>query len=105
MRAAARARTRTGGLLSAYELSDKAYPGLLHKAQEVGDKLMHAFDSDTGIPYSNINMRTHHVGAPQWTGGASILAEIGSVQVTAVTAGLIHPVTAVTAGLIHRQRL
>ena len=40
--------------------------------------------------YSNINMRTHHVGAPQWTGGASILAEIGSVQVTAVTAGLIH---------------
>jgi hypothetical protein len=39
-----------GGLLAAYELSDKAYPTLLGKAAEVGELLMCAFDTPNRMP-------------------------------------------------------
>ncbi|KAJ2302865.1 hypothetical protein IWW55_003217, partial [Coemansia sp. RSA 2706] len=43
-----------GGLLSAYEMSlDQR---LLKKAKEVGDVLMPAFDTPTGIPYPRVNV-------------------------------------------------
>jgi mannosyl-oligosaccharide alpha-1,2-mannosidase len=43
-----------GGLLSAYHLSaDKMF---LEKAKDLGDRLMGAFTSPSGIPYSDVNL-------------------------------------------------
>lgn len=39
-----------GGLLSAYELSNEQYPILLQKADELGQVLLPAFDTTTGLP-------------------------------------------------------
>ena len=39
-----------GGFLSAYELSNKKYPILLQKADELGQALLPAFDLPTGLP-------------------------------------------------------
>ncbi|KAJ7069792.1 glycoside hydrolase family 47 protein [Mycena amicta] len=44
-----------GGLLSAYELSDKKHPVLLKKAREITDKLVYAFAGDNIIPYGHIS--------------------------------------------------
>jgi ER degradation enhancer, mannosidase alpha-like 2 len=45
-----------GGLLSAYELDgDK---GFLKLAKDLGDRMVKAFDSKTGMPYRNINLKT-----------------------------------------------
>jgi mannosyl-oligosaccharide alpha-1,2-mannosidase len=68
-----------GGLLSAYELTrDNIY---LTKAGELGDRLASSFDSTkTGLPQSIINLHTRKAHNHNWNGGASILAEVGSVQ-------------------------
>ncbi|KAK1320413.1 Mannosyl-oligosaccharide 1,2-alpha-mannosidase MNS1 [Acorus calamus] len=67
-----------GGLLSAYDLSgDKLF---LEKAKDIGDRLLPAWDTPTGIPYNRINLahgRPHNHG---WTGGDSILADSGTEQ-------------------------
>lgn len=67
-----------GGLLGAYELSrDKLY---LHKAKELADLLMFSFESTpSGLPQSTLNMHAHKAQNHRWA-GASILAEVGSVQ-------------------------
>ncbi|KAF7299049.1 alpha-1,2-Mannosidase [Mycena indigotica] len=44
-----------GGLLSAYELSDKKHPVLLRKAQDIADKLAYAFVGQNVIPYGHIS--------------------------------------------------
>src|ERR1700741_4802743 len=45
-----------GGLLSSYELTgDKR---LLKLAEDLGTRLLPAFDSPTGLPYVNVNLRT-----------------------------------------------
>lgn len=67
-----------GGLLSAYDLSgDKVF---LDKAKDIGDRLLPAWDTPSGIPYNRINLLN---GNPQnfgWTGGDSILADSGTEQ-------------------------
>ncbi|KAK1303943.1 Mannosyl-oligosaccharide 1,2-alpha-mannosidase MNS1 [Acorus calamus] len=67
-----------GGLLSAYDLSgDKVF---LEKAKDIGDRLLPAWDTPTGIPYNSINLaygRPHNHG---WAGGDSILADSGTEQ-------------------------
>ena len=68
-----------GGLLSAYDLSkDKVF---LKKAQDLGDRLLGAFDTPSGIPMGQTNLQTKQSNNAGWTGGASILAEIGTLQV------------------------
>merc|ERR1711871_1454513 len=67
-----------GGLLSAYDLSkDRVF---LDKAREVGDRLLPAFNTPSGLPRSQVNLATGRSSTPDWTGGAAILAEIGTVQ-------------------------
>ncbi|KAI9486969.1 MAG: glycoside hydrolase [Benjaminiella poitrasii] len=44
-----------GGLLSAYHLSDND-PLYLEKAVDLGDRLMYAFNSKSGIPYSGVKL-------------------------------------------------
>jgi mannosyl-oligosaccharide alpha-1,2-mannosidase len=67
-----------GGLLSAYEISkDKI---LLDKAVDMGDRLYKAFDSQTGIPYTTVNLHTGVRENPPWNGRASTLSEFGTIQ-------------------------
>jgi mannosyl-oligosaccharide alpha-1,2-mannosidase len=67
-----------GGLLAAYDLSqDKVF---LEKARSIGDGLLPAFDSATGIPYAQINLRTGQKNNFHWNGGCSVLSEFGTLQ-------------------------
>lgn len=67
-----------GGLLGAFDLSkDKIF---LVKAKELADRLLPAFDSPSGLPYHQVNLKTGEVRNPSWTGSKSILSEVGSVQ-------------------------
>jgi ER degradation enhancer, mannosidase alpha-like 2 len=63
-----------GGLLSSYELTND--PRLLALAQDLGDRLMPAFDSPTGMPYVFVNLKTAAV-----RGEVSNPAEIGTLIV------------------------
>lgn len=64
-----------GGLLSAYHLSnnDKMY---LEKAVDLGDRLLYAFDTESGIPYSDIELSS---GVPKRYGPSST-AEATTIQ-------------------------
>eukprot|EP00246_Nothoceros_aenigmaticus_P018190 TRINITY_DN9422_c0_g1_i2.p1 TRINITY_DN9422_c0_g1~~TRINITY_DN9422_c0_g1_i2.p1 ORF type:complete len:608 (-),score=117.14 TRINITY_DN9422_c0_g1_i2:128-1951(-) len=68
-----------GGLLSAYDLSQEEI--FLERAQQLADRLLPAFNSPTGIPYSSINLATGRTNNPGWTGGSSVLADVGTQQV------------------------
>lgn len=69
-----------GGLLSAYEMTGDAR--LLAKADDLGARLLPAFDSPTGLPYVNINLRT---GKTSGTGSnpaeaGTLLLEYGTLS-------------------------
>ncbi|KAJ7571681.1 hypothetical protein O6H91_01G172400 [Diphasiastrum complanatum] len=67
-----------GGLLSSYDLSEEKV--FLEKAQQLADRLLPAWNTDTGIPYNTINLAFGYARNPGWTGGASTLADLGSEQ-------------------------
>jgi Highly conserved protein containing a thioredoxin domain len=63
-----------GGLLSSYELTgDKR---LLALAEDLGNRLLPAFNSPTGMPYVNVNLKTGKV-----SGARSNPAEIGTLLI------------------------
>lgn len=64
--------------MSAFDLSGQRV--FLDKATELGNKLIHAFDTNTGIPRSNIDMQQNR-GLDSWNGAHSLLAELGTLQV------------------------
>ncbi|PKA50854.1 Mannosyl-oligosaccharide 1,2-alpha-mannosidase MNS1 [Apostasia shenzhenica] len=67
-----------GGLLSAYDLSgDKIF---LEKAKDIGDRLLPAWGTPSGIPYNRINLVHGNAHNSAWTGGDSILADSGTEQ-------------------------
>ncbi|KAF0448079.1 mannosyl-oligosaccharide alpha-1,2-mannosidase [Gigaspora margarita] len=68
-----------GGLLSAYHLSGN--DGLfLAKAIDLGDRLLGAFSSPSGIPYASVNLaRREGIGA-HFNGGASSTSEATTLQ-------------------------
>ncbi|KAI9670350.1 MAG: mannosyl-oligosaccharide alpha-1,2-mannosidase [Caeruleum heppii] len=84
-----------GGLLSAHYLST-TYPNLagisddnegapgedlyLEKAIDLADRLLGAFDSDSGVPYASVNLRTMKGIPSHADGGASSTAEASSLQ-------------------------
>jgi ER degradation enhancer, mannosidase alpha-like 2 len=61
-----------GGLLSSYQLTGDAR--LLALADDLGKRLLPAFDSPTGMPYVNVNLKTGKA-----TGKVSNPAEIGTL--------------------------
>ncbi len=61
-----------GGLLSAYQMTDDRR--LLELATDLGRRLAPAFNSPTGMPYTNVNLRTGAVSGPH-----SNPAEIGTL--------------------------
>lgn len=68
-----------GGLLSTYDLSgDKIF---LEKAKDIADRLLPAWDTQSGIPYNIINLAHGNAHNPGWTGGDSILADSATEQV------------------------
>ena len=54
-----------GGLLSAYELSGDEM--LLDKAVEIAERLMPAFDTQSGLATGKINLKSG-VHGPSWAG-------------------------------------
>jgi len=68
-----------GGLLSSFDLTGE--PMFLKKAQEIADRLLPAWETPTGIPYTTINLASGYASNPGWTGGASVLADLGTEQV------------------------
>ena len=84
-----------GGLLSAHYLSntypdlanvkddDKGAPGedlYLEKATDLADRLIGAFESESGVPYASVNLRTSEGKASHVDQGASSTAEASSLQ-------------------------
>ena len=84
-----------GGLLSAFYLSnrypdlaplrddDKGAPGedlYLEKAADLADRLAGAFDSETGIPFASVNLKTSKGKKSHADLGASSTAEAASLQ-------------------------
>lgn len=84
-----------GGLLSAHYLStefpgmapltddDQGAPGedlYLEKAADLADRILGAFDSDSGVPYASVNLKTSQGKASHVDGGASSTAEATSLQ-------------------------
>lgn len=84
-----------GGLLSAYYLStafpdmapladdDQGAPGedlYLEKAADLAGRLIGAFDSDSGVPYASVNLKTSKGKESHVDGGASSTAEASSLQ-------------------------
>jgi hypothetical protein len=64
-----------GGLLSAYDLSgDKVF---LSKAKDLGERLLMAFDTPSGVPMGLVNLQTGESKCHDWTGGAAIISEFG----------------------------
>ena len=55
-----------GGLLSAYDLSGDSM--FLDKAKDLADRLLPAWNTPTGIPYTTINLATGLAHNPGWTG-------------------------------------
>jgi len=52
----------------------------LKKSISLADRLLPAFDSKSGIPYSSINLKTGITGSYDWSSNRAILAELGSLQ-------------------------
>jgi mannosyl-oligosaccharide alpha-1,2-mannosidase len=68
-----------GGLISAYDLSgDNIF---LEKAKELADRIMPAFSTGSGIPRGSINLGSGTAQSLSWTGGRSVLAEVGTLQI------------------------
>jgi mannosyl-oligosaccharide alpha-1,2-mannosidase len=67
-----------GGLLGGYTLSkDKI---LLEKAKEMVELLLPAFESKSGIPFTEINLKTNQVRNRDWHKHESLLSEVGTLQ-------------------------
>ncbi|SCU82779.1 LAMI_0C00870g1_1 [Lachancea mirantina] len=73
-----------GGLLSAHYLSNELKIGnstvYLEKAIDLADRLMPAFETPTGIPYSSINLHTGEALKNHVDDGASSTAEFTTLQ-------------------------
>ncbi|RWR75244.1 mannosyl-oligosaccharide 1,2-alpha-mannosidase MNS1 [Cinnamomum micranthum f. kanehirae] len=52
----------------------------LEKAKDIGDRLLPAWDTPSGIPYNRINLALGNAHNQGWTGGDSILADSGTEQ-------------------------
>jgi len=74
---AAAATRFLGGLLSAYQISGDER--LLELARDMGDRLLPAFASPTGLPYASVNLKTGRPSRPRTTpGNVGVLAlELG----------------------------
>lgn len=66
-----------GALLTNYHFTNDDM--FLQKAEDLGDRLMAAFSSPSGIPYSDVNLGTRIAHAPEWFHYSST-AEVTTIQ-------------------------
>ncbi|XP_017288176.1 mannosidase, alpha, class 1B, member 1b [Kryptolebias marmoratus] len=66
-----------GGLLSAYHLTGDDL--FLDKAKDIGSRLMPAFNTQSKIPYSDVNIGKGTAHPPRWTSDSTV-AEVTSIQ-------------------------
>ena len=66
-----------GGLLSAFALTDERF--FLEKATDLGERLLPAFKTKSGVPYSDVNLRKHSAHAPSFSSSSS-LAEVSTLR-------------------------
>ncbi|XP_012261784.2 endoplasmic reticulum mannosyl-oligosaccharide 1,2-alpha-mannosidase [Athalia rosae] len=66
-----------GGLLSAYHMSGEKI--FFEKALDLGDRLMPAFSTRSGVPYSDVNIGTRTAHSPKW-GPDSSTSEVTTIQ-------------------------
>ncbi|BFZ63436.1 mannosyl-oligosaccharide alpha-1,2-mannosidase [Saitoella coloradoensis] len=70
-----------GGLLSAHFLSAGSGETVyLEKAIDLGDRLIGAYESQSGIPYASVNLKTGKGIVSHADGGASSTAEVATLQ-------------------------
>lgn len=67
-----------GGLLAAYDLSGEKV--LLDKSKDLGERLLKAFNTKSGVPSGRVNLKSGS-GGGGWSGGAAVLSELGTLQV------------------------
>lgn len=69
-----------GGLLSSYQLTNDKR--LLDLAEDLGNRLLPAFNSPTGLPYVYVNLRTDQVGDPKTNPAetGTLLLEFGTLS-------------------------
>ncbi|KAL7530357.1 hypothetical protein ACHAXR_009943 [Thalassiosira sp. AJA248-18] len=68
-----------GGLLAAYDFSkDEVF---LEKAEDLGKRLIKAYDTPSGLPHGSINLQSGRSSNFGWNSNAYILAEIGTQQI------------------------
>ena len=69
-----------GGLLAAFDLSGDAV--FLDKAEDLGRRLLRAFDTPSGLPFSSVSLTGGGRGSNAgWTGNNAVLAELGTLQI------------------------
>jgi len=66
-----------GGLLSAFHLSEEQV--FLDKATDLADRLMGAFRTSSGIPYSDVNLMESRGHSPKWSPDSST-SEVTTIQ-------------------------
>eukprot|EP00494_Astrolonche_serrata_P030510 UN30778 len=66
------------GLLSAYHMKKDSI--LLEKAVKLGDALLVAFNTPTGIPHSDVNPAKKKASDPSWAKHSTSLSEGATVQ-------------------------
>lgn len=66
-----------GGLLSTFHLSGEDI--FKEKALDLGKRLIGAFSTDSGVPYSDVNLKKRTAHAPKW-GPDSSSAEVTTIQ-------------------------
>ncbi|CAH1785249.1 unnamed protein product [Owenia fusiformis] len=66
-----------GGLLSAYHLTKDTV--FLNKAIDLGDRLLPCFDKRSGVPFSDVNLKSGYAHAPKW-GPDSSTSEVTTIQ-------------------------
>ena len=69
-----------GGLLAAYDLSDRKYAILKTKAVELGNILYTAFDTPNRMPMTRWTWRKSAIGAGVEAGESTLIAELGSLN-------------------------
>ncbi|KAH8805637.1 glycoside hydrolase [Xylogone sp. PMI_703] len=69
-----------GGLLAAYDISERQYPILLAKAIEIGDLLMSAFDTQNRMPNTQFEWKEYMFGWTQSASQTMLVSEIGSLS-------------------------
>ncbi|OAA64594.1 class 1 alpha-mannosidase [Niveomyces insectorum RCEF 264] len=70
-----------GGLLGAYEISGHAFPELLSKATELGERLLGAFDTPNRLPLGRWDWRAYARGGMQTSAPHAMLsAELGTLS-------------------------